>query len=50
MNGIEITESSFEDGAWIRVLDRLLSQPRRHPIFPNGASIIAPFLLSKLNP
>ena len=49
MDGIEIPASSFEDGTWANIVPTLLSQPRRHPLTQNGASTIAPFLISKIN-
>ena len=49
MNGTEIQESSFLDNSWVVALEGLLSQPRRQPSRPNGATEIAEFLSNLLS-
>jgi hypothetical protein len=44
MNGIEIPEARFENGAWLSVLPDLLALPRFRRTEPNGAAQVASFI------
>ncbi len=44
MNGIEIPETRFHNGAWLSLLPDLLALPRIRRIEPNGAAQVAEFI------
>ncbi len=49
MGGLEINTGMFESGDWVTSIDMLLSQPRLTRREPNGADLIARYLLEKLS-
>ena len=49
MNGIQITETQFQNGDWLSLLPDLLALPRIQRHSPNGADQVANFVRGMLN-
>jgi UDP:flavonoid glycosyltransferase YjiC (YdhE family) len=48
MASLEIAPGDFQEGHWISILSSLLALPRNLPRAPNGAELIADFVLDRL--
>jgi hypothetical protein len=49
MNGVQITETQFQNGDWLSLLPHLLALPRIQRHTPNGADQVADFIGKLLN-